>query len=202
MAKNVIENDKRIEYLYNAIRETQDLIKFTESKIAFITGLLSAYFALVLLTIENVIKYQIYFSWLLLIAFCLTLISLIVCVWIIIRIIFPIKDPHHIIDAMPDDFPKIKFYLAPNKYKTIFYPFINSSRDRLTISFGNYLSQIKNMDENELIKVLSFELMKISFIRNIKNDRLKCLVASLVVSSIGLFIFYILYHTELSRIIH
>ena len=200
MDKKIIESNKRIEYLYNAIKETQDLIKFTESKIAFIIGLLSAYFALILLTAETIIKYYIEFSWLLLIIYFLTLISLVICVWITIRIIFPIKDPQHTIDIIADEFPKTKFYLAPNRYKTIFYPFVNSPRDRLTISFNNYLSQIKNMDEDELIKVLSFELMKISFIRNIKNDRLKWLVVFLVISSIGLIAVYILYHVELYRI--
>lgn len=196
-----MERANQKEYLYNAISDVQDLIKFTESKAAFVIGILTAYVAIIFLTMENVIKYYSNWTCLLLFNYYLFVFLVFLCIWLIARIIIPIKKPTESIKISKDDIPEMEFYLAPNYYSTFLFPFFNSKKHKLEIDFKSYYHKVLEIDDETIVKVLTLELFKISYIRNIKSDRLKVLIYFLLVTSSLLIIFYIIYQIELSNIL-
>ena len=86
-----MERTNQIEFLYKAISDVQDLIKFTESKAAFVIGIITAYIAVLFVTLENIVKYFSNWTllfWFLYISFILFMVA---CIWIIAKIIMPIN---------------------------------------------------------------------------------------------------------------
>jgi len=196
-----MKRGSQIEYLYNAITDVQDLIKFTESKAAFVIGILTAYIAVIFLTLENIIKYSSNWTcvfWLIYSAF---IFFMILCIWIIAKIIMPIKKPTESIKISSDDIPETDFYLAPNHYGSLLFPFTNSNKHKLKIDFNTFYHNIKNIEDKAIVKVLTLELFKISYIRNIKSDRLKILIYFILITSLLLTTFYIIYQIELGKIV-
>lgn len=191
----------QIEFLYNAIFDVQDLIKFIESKAAFIIGILSTYLAVLFLTLESIIKYLPSWSFAFWSLYGL-FISLVFCsIWIILKIIIPINKPGECIKISKDHVPDIEFYLAPNEYNTILFPFFNSYNHKLKAEFFSFYNSISALDETLIIKVLTFELFKISYIRNIKTDRLRVLIFYTLLAALSLILFYVKYQVELSAFV-
>jgi hypothetical protein len=196
-----MERVNQIEFLYKAIADVQELIKFTESKAAFVVGIITAFVAVLFVTFENVIKYYSYWSFIFWIFYVSLMILMICCIWIIAKIIMPINNANECIQISKKDIPETEFYLAFNKYKTVFFPFFNSQDHKLHIKYRPYYQKIKDLDDNAILKILTLELFKISFIRNYKSDRLKILIYFILITTIALILFYIAYQIELAEIL-
>jgi hypothetical protein len=196
-----MERSNQIEFLYNAITDVQDLIKFTESKAAFVIGILTAYVAVLFLTLENIIKYYTNWSFLFWIFYISLNLFMIFCIWIIAKIIMPIKKPTDCVKISKGDIPETEFYLAPNQYDSFLFPFSNLGNNKLKIDFKPFYQNIKELDDKAIIKILTLELFKISYIRNVKSDRFKVLIYFIFITSVLLIGFYIKYQIELTRII-
>lgn len=196
-----MERDNQIDFLYNAIADVQELIRFTESKAAFVVGIITAYVAVLFVTFENVMKYHSYWPLIFWILYVSLIVLLICSIWIIAKIIMPIKKPTECIQISKEDVPETEFYLAPNRYKTSFFPFYNSQNHKLQIKYRPYYQNIKDLDDKAIVKILTLELFKISFIRNFKSDRLKVLIYFILITSIVLILFYIVYQVEMIKIL-
>jgi len=197
-----MKSDNQIEFLYNSISDAQDLIKYTESKAAFVIGISTAFVAVLFITFENIIKYFSFWSSFFWLQYIVFILFLSLSIWIIAKIIMPIKKPTQCIMISKEDMPKIEFYLTPNHYNSFLFPFFNSSKHKLKIDFKAYYQNIQELDNNVIIKVLTLELLKISYIRNVKSDRLKVLIYFILITTLFLVFFYIKYQIELTKILN
>lgn len=180
-----MENEKKIEFLYNAISDAQDLIKYIESKTAIIIAILTGYIATFFFSIEIIIKYDEYWSWAFWICFLTFIISLSITLWIVGRLVFPIRNPIANININSSQITNIQYYIANNLYDSKWaFLFFNSKKNKLEKDYSTYLTEIGSMSDEILIQSLSQELLKISYIRNIKNDRFRILVTFLIITTV------------------
>ncbi|MDI9312725.1 MAG: hypothetical protein QM535_21125 [Limnohabitans sp.] len=195
-------SDKKIEFLYSAITDAQELIRFIDTKTGITITIIAAYVVAIFSCIENIVQFYSYYSfwfWLTLIIF---IVFLLLSIWVIVRIIRPTNNPVENITIEEKNIPSLKFYLSPNKYSSNwFYPFCNSKRFKLSENFENYLKTVDNSSDTEIVSSLTFELFKTSYIRNIKSDRLNILIRCLLVLTISFFAFYLLYSIETQNLI-
>jgi hypothetical protein len=94
----------------------------------------------------------------------------------------------------------LPFYLAPNDYHW-FWPFVNYERHKLRITFSDYLKKVDDAKASDIIKSMAMELLKVSFIRNIKSDRFKILLWVVLITTCLFFITYIVYNVETDKAI-
>lgn len=189
--------EKKIDFLKTAISDAQALIQFTDSKTAVAITILSAYVVSFFTVIDKIVKYSWGYSayfWFLLFLFFLLLV---LCIIVTARIIKPTNNPADNINFESSVKPNLIFFLAPNAYvKDSFYFFYNSKKFKLKEDFETYLKQILTASEEDILKSLTFELLKVSYIRNIKNDRFHVLLWLLLGTTISFFICYFIFSIE------
>lgn len=188
--------EEKINFLTNAISETQELIRFTETKTALAITLLSAYIVVIFTKLDNIIMYHYKFDLLFWICLYAFLLSLILSIIIITRIILNTTSPVKNIKGINNNNQKLKYFLTPNESKDVFYPFMNRSKYKLKISFDSYLQSIKDSSSDQIIETLTLELLKVSYIRNLKGDRFRRLLLLLLIVSISFTALYFVYTWE------
>lgn len=194
--------ENKINFLNSAITDTQDLIKFIETKTAFAITILISYIYVFFTLFKEIINYSNYFScyfWCFLSAF---IICLTICIITVVKIINPTNNPCNNIELDNKPIPKLKFFLAGNNYYNQFYPFYNSNNHKLSESYKVYYKSIVKINDKDIVKTLSFELLKVSFIRNIKNDRLNKLLLFLLLTTIFFIISYSIYCFEILKLLN
>lgn len=193
---------QKINFLTTAIADAQELIRFIDTKTAIIITIIGAYVVGAFSAVDIIVAYWYKFSicfWIVLIAYIVLLIFSII---ITTRIIKPTNMPTENIDFEDLAKPDLPFFIAPNKYNCkILIPFKNSSNYKLEISYKDFKSKINASDIDVIINSLSLELLKVSFIRNIKNDRFNILLFSLLITTLLFLVFYVLFSYESQLII-
>ena len=194
--------DKKIEFLYHAIDDAQELIKFIDSKTAFIIGILGAFFVSIFAALEDLIRYSSKYSSLFWILVALFIILITICVVITKQIIRPLKDPSKNIIFGEESIPSLLYYIAPNNYQceNIAKNFRNHYKYKLTTKLPEFLATISTATDTDLIKCLSYELLKVSYIRNLKSDRFNGLVNSLIITTALFLIVVVLFFLERQNI--
>ncbi len=189
--------DKKIEYLYSAISDAQELIRFIDNKTAFAITILGVYFVTFFSSIDKIIKYSFGYSfwfWFLLSSFILLLL---LCIVVTVKIIKPTINPIDNIVFGNKSQPLVKFFLMPNDYpKASLYSFTNSTKFKLRENFESYTQNLISISDMEIIDSLTLELFKVSFIRNIKNDRFNTLLNLLFFTTIFFLVTFILFSLE------
>lgn len=179
----VADFDKQLEFLYKAHEDSQNLIRFLDAKAAFAIAILAAMTNKVLSTLG------VYFPWggqphwrqLLILGFGLTafLASLLVGL-----ILFPITNPALNTRLIANNGPI--FFLTHLSPKRWFRIFSRSPRfSRLAQDHSEYLNQITGANSAALLQVISSEVLKVAYIRQIKTDRLKAV--TIVLASCAVF---------------
>lgn len=191
--------EKRIEFLYSAINDAQELIKFIDTKTAVAITIIGSLIVGLFTTLETTVKYYCFYSCWFHFLFYLLIILLIVCVWVTIKIIKPTNNPKENLQIDPKIVFKLNYFITANKYQFGF-PFYNSEKHKLDEKFGDYSNLISSLNDHEIIDVLILELFKVSYIRNIKNDRFNHLVTFLILTTAVFFIEYVLYLNQTSDI--
>ena len=191
------ENSARVSFLYSAISDAQELIRFCDTKTAIAITILASYVIAFFTATEKIVKYHSGYSlyfWAFLTAF---FILLIICIIVTTRIIKPTNNPvdNIIFGNLPQS--ELKYFLSPNDYKSkySFYPFYNSKKFKLKEKFDDYSKVIMKSTEVDIINSLVLELEKVSYIRNIKNDRfnvLLCLLFAITILFIISYLFFII----------
>ncbi len=189
--------ENKINFLNTAISDAQELIRFIDSKTTVIITILSAYILAFFASLEKIIEYSSSYSfcfWLFLILFLILLIASIV---ITTRIIKPSNNPIENVILGNLSNPNLKFFITPNDYgNDKFYLFKNSKKFKLTENFETYLNGVNTFSNQDIIDSLTFELIKVSYIRNIKNDRFNSLLTLLIFTTLAFFISYFFFTIE------
>lgn len=201
--------NKKIEFLYAAIKDAQELIRFIDTKTAIVITILGAFIVSYFTILKDIIQYSYYFSFVFWIIFILFILSLLLCISIVLRIIRPTNNPIDNININKGDLPKLRFFLPLNKYKNKFIKNIrNSKNDKLNEYYSDIIKLIIGVDNNnkittedDIIKSLTFEFMKVSFIRNIKVDRFNSLIFFLAITFILFIISYIICSVQIQEIL-
>ncbi|MFN4027710.1 MAG: hypothetical protein ACK4IZ_09710 [Flavobacterium sp.] len=189
--------EKKITFLNAAIVDAQELIRFIDTKTAIVITILGSYLVAIFTILDKIIFNSNLFSSLFWFLISLFTVLLIICIVITARIIYPTNNPQKNIVLGNMQVPTLQFYLPMNEYDSNLFPFFNSEKFRLSTTLESYSSQLKNKN---IIQSLTYELLKISYIRNVKNDRFKVLIYFLIITTFIFFASYIIFQIEMSEI--
>ena len=165
----------RLNFLQTIIADTQDTVRFLDTKAAFCVTLLSGMAAI---TLQRPAA-RLAFHHALFILFMMTIVaSLLVC----LRVIFPTVKPH-IGDAPP---AKPRFYIGHNKaHHWIIHTLRSPDDNILSESKASYIHSLERSTDHHLMSSLAETVLTLAFIRQIKSDRLHtamfCLIASVFI---------------------
>ena len=191
--------DKKIEFLYSAIKEAQELINFIDKKTAFAVTIIGSILVGLFTNLETIIKYFPYYNFWFHLSLFLLIGLLIICIWVTIRIIKPTNNPIENLKINDKEIFKINYFISINKYR-IGYPFFNSKEHKLVQNFEEFSTSLNNLSNLDIVNLLTLELLKVSFIRNIKNDRFNLLILLLIITSMLFSIQYILLYSQTNYI--
>lgn len=163
----------RLHFLHWAIDDTQNTVRFLDTKAAFCVTLLSGMVAVSLehpLT-NNLVKHVLFPLFIVVVA-C----SLLVC----LRVIFPIIIPHGIGGPVSP-----KFFIGHNKgHHWIRHTIRNPRHNVLSETRDTYLGSMHAGEDAALLASMSETVVTLAFIRQIKSDRLHaamyCLTAGII----------------------
>jgi hypothetical protein len=162
----------RIQFLYQIIEDTQDTVRFLDTKAAFCVTLLSGMAAIALQHRgERPVTHTVLFAVFLGVEVC----AILVC----LRVIFPTIRPH-ISDSPP---ARPRFYVGHNKaHHWVLHTLANPSDNILAESKATYMRSMEHATDHHLLSSLAETVLTLAYIRQIKSDRLHaamfCLVGS------------------------
>jgi hypothetical protein len=165
----------RIQFLYQIIEDTQDTVRFLDTKAAFCVTLLSGMAAIALQHHgERPVVHTILFA----VFMGVEVAAILVC----LRVIFPTIRPH-ISDSPP---ARPRFYVGHNKaHHWVLHTIANPSDNILSDSKASYLRSMEHATDHHLLSSLAETVLTLAYIRQIKSDRLHaamfCLVGSVFV---------------------
>ena len=189
--------DQKISFLYKAIDDAQAIIRMVDTK----AGAVIAFWTVIITIITKLgceaiiseiwIKFDIIGILIILLAGVCVLNS----IYLALMTVLPCNSPtHHIEDDIPLFPPKEVFYLFgmnPNVEGSLLY--FNTKKPKLGLSrskYENILDQLSS--RKDIISELSYELLKVSFIRNIKLSRINRSLQSILYFFL-LIIFFLAY---------
>jgi hypothetical protein len=166
----------RIQFLYQIIEDTQDTVRFIDTKAAFCVTLLSGMAAV---TIQHPVARPAFHH----VFFALFMITIVCSLLVCLRVIFPTIKPH--VNKAPPSRPR--FYVGHNKaHHWILHTIKNPDDQILSESKVSYLHSLERATDHHLLSSLTETVLTLAFIRQIKSDRLHAAMFCLVVS-VGLF---------------
>ncbi|QOX63895.1 DUF3307 domain-containing protein [Anoxybacterium hadale] len=184
-------NSEKYEFLYNAISDTQETIRFTDTKSGAIIIIVMGFIAGLISLADEYYNYLSKLTGLskdILIAGATGfIVFLIISLLISLKSINPSNSP---IDHIKTEdlkehssLPNLKYYisgLCPSmRWEDYFWELKGS---KLKISLGEYLKEINESNGQDFIKVLTLELLKLSYIKEKKIQRSKMAITSLGLS--------------------
>jgi uncharacterized protein YpmS len=187
--------ETKISFLTEAISDAQEIIRFIETKTGIVVTITGAYLVVIFTDTENIIKYISYYNCWFFLFLTLFIFNLIACLIVIVRIIKPSSDPNKNIELGGVSKPSLQFYIAPNNYSRL-HQFRNTNNHKLETSFSKYKVELQSAGLTEILDSLTMELLKVSFIRNIKSDRFKFLIWLMISTTACFFITFILYSMQ------
>ena len=177
----VLEYSSRLEFLYKIVEDTQNTIRFIDTKAAFCVTLLSAMAAGALQSAHPPTHFH-------RVAFVVFIIALAISLLICLRVIFPTIKPHglHLGARGP------KFFIGHNKaHHWILHTVKNNVANVLSETHESYVNTFHASSDQDLLSSMCDEVLMISLIRQIKSDRLHAAMFS-VVAALGVFVVLIL----------
>ena len=166
----------RLNFLYNAVNDTQNTIRFIDTKAAFCVTLLSAMVAGVLQAESG--HHTPFYR----ISFLLFLASVGLSLLVCLRVIFPVIKPHSAPStgstrALP------KYFIHHQKsHHWLRHTFSNSVDDVLVDDHDSYTSALSSATDSDLLVSMCDEMLMVSLIRQIKQDRLHTAMFSILLS--------------------
>lgn len=193
--------ETKISFLTSAITDAQELIRFCDTKTAIVITILGSYLVAFFSIVDKIVENSSYYSYWFWFILTLFLVFLILCIAVTTRIIKPTNNPTDNINFGGQPSPKIKFFLAPNNYSNdCLYQISNSGKFKLEENFKDYSEKFSGATNEDIISSLTLELFKVSYIRNIKNDRFNTLMWLLVGTTILFITAYLFYNIETHQI--
>jgi hypothetical protein len=161
-----MEHNSRLEFLYKAVEDTQNTIRFIDTKAAFCVTLLSGMAAGVLQ--GHHAPHTDLQKLLLAVFIAAVALSLMVC----LQVIFPVIKPHS--DPTPHtDRTVPKFFIGHHPaHHWIRHTLSSSVDDVLCEDRTSYTAALFGASDDDLLHAMCDEVLMISLIRQIKSDRL------------------------------
>jgi hypothetical protein len=167
----------RIHFLHWSIADTQETVRFLDTKAAFCVTLLSGMTAVALQhNIEGHFVRHILFP----VFIAVIGISLLIC----LRVIFPTIVPHGVTPARQNsEVPTPKFFIGHNAaHHWIHYTLQNPKSNILSEDRASHSASLRAADDSALLESLAETAVILAYIRQLKSDRLHsamfCLAAS------------------------
>ena len=178
-------NDQKISFLYKAIDDAQAIIRMVDTKAGAIIAFWTIFLTIgkwnstssdVLLTFLNQLD-----------VFSIVIVVLIILcignsIYLALLTLLPMNAPSNNINDNMDDFPKDLFYIfgmEPKIEGSSLY--FNMKTSKLSVSTSEYAKKLNLLiDAESISKVLSYELLKVSFIRNMKLSRINNALKSIL----------------------
>ena len=173
----VLEYSSRLEFLYKIVEDTQNTIRFIDTKAAFCVTLLSAMAAGALqVRHEPTLIHRILFA--------VFMVSVAVSVLICLRTIFPTIKPHGLQVGARGP----KFFITHNRrHQWILHTLKNDVGSVLSETHESYVAKFAASSDADLLSSMCDEVLMISLIRQIKSDRLHAAMYS-VVGALAVFV--------------
>jgi len=196
--------EERIKILYEAIKDTQNVIARLDTKARFYLAIYFVISGALLSGLFTIFKMKLYQKHELLFIFASLITLALLCYLIYLTIITIDK----VISPKSNPFEKIEslisneiYYITPDKRKTtIFFP-IADNKSKITFNFDSYREYLKKLDDLSKIEdLLLLELLKVSAIREEKienmkkiENHLKCILKILMIITVvgNLYFFYL-----------
>ena len=169
----------RLEFLYKAVDDTQNTIRFIDTKAAFCVTLLSAMVVGVLQSVP------VHPSQLHRISFFVFLACVGLCLLVCLRVIFPVIKPH---SAPSPDHARVlpKYFIHQQKgHHWIRHTVSDSVDDVLADDHASYTAALSAATDADLLIAMCDELLMVSLIRQIKSDRMHAAIFSLILAIAG-----------------
>jgi hypothetical protein len=166
----VLEYSSRLEFLYKIVEDTQNTIRFIDTKAAFCLTLLSAMAAGALQRPHQpTLTHRILF----IIFIVAVAISILIC----LRIIFPTIKPHGLQSGARGP----KFFIGDSKRRHWLLHTIKSNLGNvLSETHETYVAKFTSATDADLLSSMCDEVLMISLIRQIKSDRLHAAMFSVI----------------------
>jgi len=179
-----MENKSALEFIYKAVEDTANTIRALDAKINYLLVAISLNFALMGLIFQKILDIYNYYksvplmSGTLLVMLITYTVTTTRCVFFSYKTLSPKDNPEDHVDITN---------VSPNK---LWY--LNNKDGKISISLNDYYNIIKNLNTDELILSSSFELMKLSYIRNVKLQYVNKSVSNLMMSLAAFLVIIIL----------
>jgi hypothetical protein len=176
------EHESRLEFLYSVVRDTQDTIRFLDTKAGFCVTLLTAMMAAAFGPLSHPTNYR-YLHGAGISAFTLTtLFALMMC----LRVIFPTI---HLQGTFSESgAAKPAFFLPPKEGRSKIQALWGGSASPLGITHDNYTADVLKANDTELVRSMCDEVIIVSAIRQLKSDRLHTAIVTLFVAMALFFV--------------
>jgi hypothetical protein len=165
--------ESRLNFLYKATEDTQNTIRFIDTKAAFCVTLLSAMTAG---SLQGTHPLHPHLHRIFLTVFLLNVgLALIIC----LRVIFPVIKPAAVKSSDPSR-PLPKFFVYQHKsHHWVRHTFSSSVQDVLCDDHDSYAGTLAGSSDADLVVAMCDEVLMVSLIRQIKSDRLHTAMFSL-----------------------
>lgn len=173
----------RLFFLYNVVTDTQGTIRFLDTKAAFCVTLLTAMMAAAFQLSLSHHRFPRLHLVLLSVFAGLTLLCLSICV----RVIFPTV--HHQGTFSVSGATGPAFFLVPRQ-RHRHWPGIlgNKAPDGVGITHAGYIAEVLSATDSDLVHSMCDEVVTISFLRQVKSDRLHIGIQVLAATVLAFFV--------------
>ncbi len=174
--------DMKFNFLTTAISDAQETIRFIDSKAGFSTIIIGGMLALLFSDYEIIRQNYCPAHWSVKVLLWITLTGILMCICCLAKVVMPVNKIY-CKEITP------RFYLiAPKNKRTKFFP----RKMEIYPHIEKYHKQITQANDGELIKSLTCELYTVSYIREVKSQRLDNLLIVLAITSVAFVTTYVL----------
>jgi hypothetical protein len=167
------EQENRLQFLYNVVRDTQDTIRFLDTKAGFCVTLLTAMMAVTFGPLSHGLHGGPAHHTLLAVYAAGTVFTLAMC----LRVIFPTIHLQGKFSASGPASPA--FFLPHKRNRSMVRAVWDPGTNPLAITHDTYLGDVLRATDADLIRSICDEVIVVSAIRQLKADRLHVAIVSL-----------------------
>ncbi len=181
--KEIYQYTSRLEFLYKVVEDTQNTIRFLDTKAAFCVTLMTAMMAAAFQFSSAHHRFPHAHFFLLGVFAAITLVCLSICV----RVIFPTV---HLQGRFSGSSPAgPAFFLVPKQQRHRLRDTLgNQPPEGLETTHATYLASVMAASDADLLSSMCDEVVTISFLRQVKSDRLHLAIQVLSLTVIAFFI--------------
>lgn len=159
------EYSERIQFLYKVVEDTQNTVRFLDTKAAFCVTLFSGMAA-------GVLQHKGADDTLHRLLFAVFLVAVVLGLLVCMRVIFPVIKPLKC-PTMDHGRPLPKFFVSSHhEHHWVRHTFSNSVDNVLCEDHDSYTAAMQGAQDHDLLVTMCDEVLMISLVRQIKSDRL------------------------------